>query len=111
MPDMSLMAKLVVQGPARGRGAQLLSANDVTSRASAGSSHTQWLNEAGGIIADVTVTWLDAEKFLVVASDIIHRRIEPLISGRLRPGEIVTVTDVTSGTTPADGAGPGGTRA
>ena len=37
-------------------------------------------------IADVTVTCLEPEKFLVVASDIIHRRIEPLISARRRRG-------------------------
>ena len=68
--------------------------------------YTQWLNEAGGIIADVTVTWLEAEKFLVIASDIIHRRIEPLIRRATRAGEVVTVTDVTSGTTLLTVQGP-----
>ena len=47
-----------------------------------------------------------AEKFLVVASDIIHRRIEPLIRRATRPGEVVTVTDVTSGTTLLSVQGP-----
>ncbi len=96
--DMSLMAKLLVQGPGAAAVLSRLSANDVT----AGTGrlvYTQWLNEAGGIAADVTVTWLEPEKFLVIASDLIHRRIEPLIRRATRPGEFLTVTDVTSGTT------------
>jgi 4-methylaminobutanoate oxidase (formaldehyde-forming) len=98
MLDMSLMAKLMVQGPAAAAVLSRLSANDVT-LGPGRIVYTQWLNEAAGIIADVTVTCLEPEKFLVVASDIIHRRIEPLIRRATRRGEVVTVTDVTSGTT------------
>jgi glycine cleavage system aminomethyltransferase T/glycine/D-amino acid oxidase-like deaminating enzyme len=103
--DMSLMAKFSVQGPDSAAVLSRLSANDVA----AGLGHivyTQWLNEAGGIVADVTVTRLEADRFLVVASDIIHRRIEPLIRRATRPGEIVTVTDITSGTTLLTVQGP-----
>ena len=103
--DMSLMAKLLVQGPGAAAVLSRLSANDVT----AGTGrlvYTQWLNEAGGIVADVTVTWLEPEKFLVIASDLIHRRIEPLIRRATRPGEFLTVTDVTSGTTLLSVQGP-----
>ncbi len=103
--DMSLMAKLLVQGPGAAAVLSRLSANDVT--AGLGRLvYTQWLNEAGGIIADVTVTWLEPEKFLVIASDLIHRRIEPLIRRATRPGEFLTVTDVTSGTTLLSVQGP-----
>jgi heterotetrameric sarcosine oxidase gamma subunit len=103
--DMSLMAKLLVQGPAAAAVLSRLSANDVT--AGLGRLvYTQWLNEAGGIVADVTVTWLEPEKFLVIASDLIHRRIEPLIRRASRPGEFLTVTDVTSGTTLLSVQGP-----
>ena len=103
--DMSLMAKLLVQGPGAAAVLSRLSANDVT----AGTGrlvYTQWLNEAGGIVADVTVTWLEPDKFLVIASDLIHRRIEPLIRRATRPGEFLTVTDVTSGTTLLSVQGP-----
>jgi heterotetrameric sarcosine oxidase gamma subunit len=103
--DMTLMAKFIVQGPDAGAVLGRLSANDVT--AGLGRIvYTQWLNEAGGIIADLTVTWLEPEKFLVIASDVIHRRIEPLIRRATRPGEFVTVTDVTSGTTLLSVQGP-----
>jgi heterotetrameric sarcosine oxidase gamma subunit len=105
MMDMSLMAKFIVQGPHAGAVLSRLSANDVT--AGLGRIvYTQWLDEAGGIVADLTVTWLEPEKFLVVVSDVIHRRIEPLIRRATRPGEIVTVTDVTSGTTLMSVQGP-----
>jgi glycine cleavage system aminomethyltransferase T/glycine/D-amino acid oxidase-like deaminating enzyme len=103
--DMTLMAKLIVQGPDAAAVLSRLSANDVT--AGLGRIvYTQWLNEAGGIVADVTVTWLEEEKFLVIASDVIHRRIEPLIRREVRPGEFVAVTDVTSGTTLLSVQGP-----
>jgi 4-methylaminobutanoate oxidase (formaldehyde-forming) len=103
--DMSLMAKLIVQGPDAGAVLSRLSANDVL-LAPGRLVYTQWLNESGGIVADVTVTWLEEEKFLVIASDIIHRRIEPLIRRAARDGEVVTVTDVTSGTTLLTVQGP-----
>jgi 4-methylaminobutanoate oxidase (formaldehyde-forming) len=103
--DMSLMAKLIVQGPDAATVLSRLSANDVL-LGPGRLVYTQWLNETGGIIADVTVTWLEAEKFLVVASDIIHRRVEPLIMRARRDGEVVTVTDITSGTTLLTVQGP-----
>ncbi len=103
--DMSLMAKLIVAGPDAAAVLSRLSANDVA-RETGRVVYTQWLNSAGGIVADVTVTRLGDEKFLVVASDIIHRRIEPLIRRQTRPGEFVTVTDVTSGTTLLTVQGP-----
>ncbi len=103
--DMTLMAKLIVQGPDAAAVLSRLSANDVAA-ALGRIVYTQWLNEAGGIVADVTVTWLEEEKFLVIASDVIHRRIEPLIRREVRPGEFVAVTDVTSGTTLLSVQGP-----
>jgi len=103
--DMTLMAKFVVQGPDAAAVLSRLSANDVT--AGLGRIvYTQWLNSAGGIVADVTVTWLEPEKFMVIASDVIHRRIEPMIRREQRPDEFVTVTDVTSGTTLLSVQGP-----
>ena len=103
--DMTLMAKLIVQGPDAAAVLSRLSANDVAGETGR-LVYTQWLNTAGGIVADLTVTRLGDEKFLVVASDIIHRRVEPLIRRETRPGEFVTVTDVTSGTTLLTVQGP-----
>jgi heterotetrameric sarcosine oxidase gamma subunit len=105
MLDMSLMAKLIVQGPDAAAVLSRLSANDVTARLGR-LVYTQWLDMSGGIVADLTVTWLEPEKFLVIASDVIHRRVEPLIRRETRPGELVTVTDVTSATTLLSVQGP-----
>jgi len=103
--DMSLMAKFLVQGPDAGPVLSRLSANDVL-LGPGRLVYTQWLNEAGGIVADLTVTCLEPDRFLVIASDIIHRRVEPLIRRAARPGEVVTVADITSGTTLLTVQGP-----
>jgi len=107
--DMSLMAKLVVQGPGAAAVLSRLSANDVT-REVGRLVYTPWLNAAGGIVADLTVTRLGEEEFLVIASDVIHRRIEPLVRRETRAGEFLTVTDVTSATTLLSVQGPASRR-
>jgi 4-methylaminobutanoate oxidase (formaldehyde-forming) len=103
--DMSLMGKLMVQGPAAAAVLGRLSANDVD-REVGRIVYTQWLNPDGGIAADVTVTRVGDEAFLVVASDLIHRRIEPMVRREKREGEVVVVTDVTSATTLLSLQGP-----
>jgi 4-methylaminobutanoate oxidase (formaldehyde-forming) len=107
--DMSLMAKLVVQGPGAAGVLSRLSANDVT-REVGRLVYTPWLNAAGGIVADLTVTRLGEEEFLVIASDVIHRRIEPLIRRETRAGEFLTVTDITSAITLLSVQGPASRR-
>src|SRR5262249_56952506 len=74
--DMSLMAKLIVQGPGAAAVLSRLSANDVL-LGPGRLVYTQWLNETGGIIADVTVTWLGADKILGGARDINPPRKQP----------------------------------
>jgi glycine cleavage system aminomethyltransferase T/glycine/D-amino acid oxidase-like deaminating enzyme len=103
--DMTLMAKIMVQGPDAAAVLGRLSTADVA-RDIGRLAYTQWLDAGGGIVADVTVTRLGEERFLVVASDIIHRRIEQLIRLQTRSGEVVVVTDVTSGTTLLSVQGP-----
>jgi glycine cleavage system aminomethyltransferase T/glycine/D-amino acid oxidase-like deaminating enzyme len=103
--DMSLMAKFIVQGPDAEAVLGRLSANDIA-LGPGRLVYTQWLNQAGGIVTDLTVTCLEPDKFLVVASDLIHRRVEPLIRREIRSGEFVTVTDITSGTTLLSVQGP-----
>ncbi len=59
--------------------------------------YTQWLDERGGIIADVTVTRLAEDQYVVISGDNIHRRVPAWIRRQTREGEFLTVTDVTSG--------------
>jgi glycine cleavage system aminomethyltransferase T/glycine/D-amino acid oxidase-like deaminating enzyme len=103
--DMSLMAKLTVQGPHAAAVLSRLSANDVD-REIGRVVYTQWLHAGAGIVADVTVTHTGEQSFLVVASDLIHRAIEPRIRRETRPDEVVVVTDTTSATTLLSVQGP-----
>lgn len=97
MLDMSLMANLLVQGRDAEAVLNRVSANDVSVPIGR-VVYTQWLNVRGGIEADLTVTRLAEERFLVVVTDLTHRRIAPWIERHARDDEHVAVADVTSGT-------------
>ena len=105
MLDMSIMAKLLVQGRDAETVLNRVCANDVAVPVGR-IVYTQWLNEAGGIIADLTVTRLAESRFLVVVTDMIHRRMAPWIERHIAEGEFATVTDVTAGTTLLTVQGP-----
>jgi glycine cleavage system aminomethyltransferase T/glycine/D-amino acid oxidase-like deaminating enzyme len=70
--DMSFMAKFAVQGRDAGRELDRISANQVNGEAGV-ITYTQWLNPAGRLEADLTVTKLGDDDFYVVASDTAHR--------------------------------------
>ncbi|MFI5300194.1 MAG: FAD-dependent oxidoreductase [Polyangiales bacterium] len=93
--DMSFMAKFLVQGRDAGRLLNHISANNVDG-ASGLVTYTQWLNDAGKLEADLTVTKLDDERFWVVASDTAHRHVESWMRRHFGDAHAF-VTDVTSG--------------
>ncbi len=102
--DLSFMAMFLVQGPDAGAVLDHLSAGHVDAGLHPGQgrvTYTQWLNPAGRLEADLTVTKLDDERFWVVASDTAHRKVETRIRRALGFGRFAgahaTVTDVTSG--------------
>jgi 4-methylaminobutanoate oxidase (formaldehyde-forming) len=103
--DMSLMAKLMVQGPDACAVLNRLSTSDID-RETGRLVYTQWLDATGGIMADLTVTRLGEQQFMVVASDVIARRVEPMIRRATRDGEIAIVTDITSAVTLLSVQGP-----
>ncbi len=103
--DMTLMSKFLVQGPHAADVLDRLSANDVVG-AVGRVVYTQWLNVAGGIEADLTVTRLETDAFLVVVSDITHRRVEKMVRDEVRADEFAVITDVTSGYTLLTVQGP-----
>ena len=95
--DMSFMAKFIVQGRDAGRILNWISANDVDG-AIGTITYTQWLDEAGKIQADLTVTKLGEERYWVVASDTAHRHVETWMRRHIEAdGGHAFVTDVTSG--------------
>jgi 4-methylaminobutanoate oxidase (formaldehyde-forming) len=105
MLDMSIMAKLLVQGRDAETVLNRVCANDVSVPVGR-VVYTQWLNEAGGIIADLTVTRLAETRFLLVVTDLVHRRMAPWIERHTRDAEFATVTDITAGSTLLTVQGP-----
>jgi glycine cleavage system aminomethyltransferase T/glycine/D-amino acid oxidase-like deaminating enzyme len=103
--DMTLMAKFDVQGPDALAVLGRLSAGNVD-RPVGRIVYTQWLNRLGGIEADLTVTRVGPQRFLVVASDVIHRRVQAMIRRETGPDEHCFVTDITSGTALLSVQGP-----
>jgi 4-methylaminobutanoate oxidase (formaldehyde-forming) len=91
--DMSFMAKFSVTGPDAGAVLDHLSAGDVNGDAG-WITYTQWFNDDGRIEADLTVSKLADDRFLVIASDTGHGHVAGLL-GRAAHGRDVTVTDVT----------------
>ena len=61
--------------------------------------YTQWLNNHGGIEADLTITRLGAQEFMVVTSAICQTRDLAWLRKHIdaQPGAFCTVTDVTAG--------------
>ena len=106
--DLSFMAKFLVQGPDAGPLLSWLSANSVDGP-SGRVTYTPWLDAAGAVQADLTVTKIDDERFLVVASDTVHRHVETWLRRHLPTAGGVrnaAVTDVTSAYTLLSLQGP-----
>ncbi|MBC8194591.1 MAG: GcvT family protein [Actinobacteria bacterium] len=96
MFDQSSLAKLLVQGPDAAALLNRISSADVDVEPGT-SVYTTWLNERGGIEADLTVNRLDDESFLVVTAFSTQVRDADWIHRNTPDGARVTVTDVTSG--------------
>jgi 4-methylaminobutanoate oxidase (formaldehyde-forming) len=103
--DMSFMSKFLVQGRDAGGFLDRLSANHVNGEPGV-ITYTQWLNEAGTLEADLTVTKLGDERFWVVASDTAHRHVESWMHRHLASSAHAVVTDVTGGYTQINIQGP-----
>ena len=92
--DMSFMSKFLVQGPGAGAALDRISANAVDGPSGV-ITYAQWLNDGGTIEADVTVTKLADDRFLVVASDTAHGHVRAWLRRHLGDAR-VAATDVTS---------------
>jgi 4-methylaminobutanoate oxidase (formaldehyde-forming) len=93
--DMSFMSKFLVQGRDAGKMLEHVSANHVDG-APGVITYTQWLDEAGKLQADLTVTKLGDERYWVVATDTAHRHVETWMKRHIGDDHAF-VTDVTSG--------------
>jgi 4-methylaminobutanoate oxidase (formaldehyde-forming) len=103
--DMSSMAKFLVQG--RGACALLsrISCNDVDVIPGR-VVYTAWTNAWGGFEADLTVTRLAEDRFLVVVGENSHGHTETWMRRHVGAADCVTITDITAGVTQINVHGP-----
>jgi len=94
--DMSFMGKFLVQGRDAGRVLDHISANSVNGPVET-ITYTQFLNEHGRLEADVTVTKLTEDRFIVVVTDTMHRHVETWLRRHIPPDAHCFLTDITGG--------------
>lgn len=90
--DMTSFAKFRVSGPGAEASLQRICAGDVGGPAGK-ITYTQWLNERGGIEADLTVTRLSESEYMVVTAGATGRRDLGWLRDHLSGAEAVDITD------------------
>ena len=94
--DMSFMGKFLVQGRDAGAVLDNIAANSVNGPVET-ITYTQFLNDRGKLEADVTVTKLTEERFIVVVTDTMHRHVETWLTRNIPADAHCFVTDITGG--------------
>ncbi|MEK9672557.1 MAG: FAD-dependent oxidoreductase [Rhodospirillaceae bacterium] len=98
--DLTSFAKFSLEGPDAGKVLNRISANDVARGVTDGMGravYTQWLNERGGIEADLTVTQVSDDRFMVLTSGSSQVRDFQWLRDHIGAGDHCHATDVTSG--------------
>ncbi len=93
--DMSFMCKFLLQGPDAGAVLDRL----VVSSTAVGVGkvvYTAMCHEGGGMWLDCTFTRQADDRYLVVGTDLVSRRLEALLGRAVAPGDAATLTDVTA---------------
>jgi 4-methylaminobutanoate oxidase (formaldehyde-forming) len=94
--DLSSFGKFMLQGRAAEAVLQRVCAGDVAVEPG-GIVYTQWLNERGGIEADLTVTRLAEDAYLIVTGAASQTRDFQWLRRHIPDGTHAFATDVTSG--------------
>jgi 4-methylaminobutanoate oxidase (formaldehyde-forming) len=94
--DQSSFAKFRLEGDAASRVLNRICANDVAV-APGRILYTQWLNERGGIEADVTVTRLSDTAYMIVTGAETESKDFNWLQRHIGPGAHCILTNVTSG--------------
>ncbi len=103
--DMSSMSNFLVEGPDAERILNHLSGNEVAVEPGR-CVYTQWMNPRGRILADLTVTRLAEDRYMVVVAEGFHRRVETMMRRAIGLDDRISLTDTTSGTTLISVQGP-----
>jgi len=94
--DMTFMGKFLLQGRDAGRVLDRIAGNRVNGPVET-ITYTQFLNERGRIEADVTVTKITEEKFMVVSTDTMHRHVETWLRRHISEDAHCFMSDITGG--------------
>ncbi|MFC1878277.1 FAD-dependent oxidoreductase [Chloroflexota bacterium] len=103
--DYSVMSKILVQGRDAEKALNRICANNVAVPVGR-IVYTQWLNTKGTIEADLTVTRLAEDSFLVISADGTNTHIKNWLKRHIPQEAHVFVTDITSGYTLLNLQGP-----
>jgi len=103
--DMSFMSKFLVQGKDAEKVLNRICCNDIAMEPGR-IIYTQWVNEDGGLEADLTVTRLEQNKFIVIASDTTHGHVKMWMDRNIPEDAHAFVTDITSSYTQINLHGP-----
>ena len=95
MFELSAFSKFLVQGRDAEKHLNWLSTNDVAVPVGK-SVYTQFLNTRGGIEADLTITRMTNDSFMVVTAAFTHTHVSSWIKSHIAEDAHVTVTDVTN---------------
>jgi 4-methylaminobutanoate oxidase (formaldehyde-forming) len=105
MFDQSSFGKFVLEGADAEQIINNVSANDMSVPVGK-LVYTQWLNERGGIEADLTVTREATDRYLVVTAAATQVRDFQWLKDHIPAGARATLTDVTSGSAVLSIMGP-----
>lgn len=103
--DMSAMSKFQVEGPDALALMTRLSCNEVNVEPNR-LVYTAWVNEKGGFEADLTVTRLAQDRFMVVVGENSHGHTLMRMKRHIMAGEVVVITDLTPAITQINIHGP-----
>ncbi len=95
--DMSFMCKFVVEGRDAAAVVDRVVVSDAAGAPVGRVVYTAACHGGGGMWADLTFTRLAEDKFLVVGTDLVSRRLEALLRRAVGDADFATVTDVTAG--------------
>jgi 4-methylaminobutanoate oxidase (formaldehyde-forming) len=103
--DYSAMAEILVQGRDAEKILNKVSANNISVPIGR-CVYTQWLNERGTIEADVTVTRMAEDEFIVFTGDATRLAVEAWLKRNSPPDAHVSVTNISSGLSALNIHGP-----
>jgi 4-methylaminobutanoate oxidase (formaldehyde-forming) len=93
--DVSMMSKFLVQGRDSQKMLDRISVSNINVPVGK-VVYTEWCNARGGVEADLTVTRMAEESFMVACSDLAHRHVETWMKRHIEADEQVFIVDMTS---------------